>query len=200
MASHSPQERTFVSDARSLLIQSVISTTVLPLSGVQSLPAPDKKKKKWRTELRLVRSWNMGTAAGWRGFLFAPTLCHRPLILRSPAHARGASPLVGQIASVHIIGRLTHTPHRPRCTTSAVNWAGLGQSSACSSCFVPNEFEQTKLKRFLGRVVPARSVKTVVQSGPKPRRAFLDRAGSSPAHIFDHIKSKYCNHIKFIAY
>jgi hypothetical protein len=109
MASHSPQERTFVSDARSLLIQSVISTTVLPLSGVQSLPAPDKKKKKWRTELRLVRSWNMGTAAGWRGFLFAPTLCHRPLILRSPAHARGASPLVGQIASVQIIERLTLT-------------------------------------------------------------------------------------------
>jgi hypothetical protein len=28
----------------------------------------------------------------------------------------------------------------------------------------------------------------------------LGRAGPSPDRIFDHIKSKYCNHIKFIAY
>jgi hypothetical protein len=60
--------------------------------------------------------------------------------------------------------------------------------------FVLNVFGLAKLKRFLGCVLPVRSV-TVVQSVPKPRRVFLGRAGPSPARIFDHIKSKYYKHI-----
>jgi hypothetical protein len=53
---------------------------------------------------------------------------------------------------------------------------GPGQPGPSPSCFVPNWFGPGKFKQFLGR------------------------AGPSPARIFDHIKSKYYNHIKFIAY
>jgi hypothetical protein len=56
---------------------------------------------------------------------------------------------------------------------SAGNWAGPGQPDSSPSYFVPNEFGPAKPKWFLGRAVPARSIKTVVQPGPKPRRAFF---------------------------
>jgi hypothetical protein len=82
---------------------------------------------------------------------------------------------------------------------SAGNWAGPGQSGPSPSCFVSNGFGQTKPKIFLGRVVPARSVKTVAQPGPKHVVPSLGRAGPSSARIFDYIKSKYYNHIKFIS-
>jgi hypothetical protein len=46
---------------------------------------------------------------------------------------------------------------------SAGNWAGSGQPGPSPLSFVPNGFRLAKPKRFLGRAVPARSVKTVVQ-------------------------------------
>jgi hypothetical protein len=55
-----------------------------------------------------------------------------------------------------------------------------GQPGLSPLCFVSNGFGPTKLKRFLGRVVPARSVKTVVQPGPKPRRAFFRSCRPKP--------------------
>jgi hypothetical protein len=56
---------------------------------------------------------------------------------------------------------------------SAGNWVGPGQPDPSPSCFVPNGFGPAKPKIFLGRVVPARSVKIVTQPGPKPRRDFF---------------------------
>ena len=74
---------------------------------------------------------------------------------------------------------------------SVGNWAGPVQPGPSLSCFVSNGFGLGKPKKVLCRVVPARSVKTVAQPGPKPRRAFIGRVGLGPAHIFDHIKIKY---------
>jgi hypothetical protein len=52
---------------------------------------------------------------------------------------------------------------------SAGNWAGPGQPGPSPSCFVPNGFGPGKPKHFLGRAVPARSVKTFVgPCRPKP--------------------------------
>jgi hypothetical protein len=56
---------------------------------------------------------------------------------------------------------------------SAGNWVGLSQPGPNPSCFMTNEFGPGKPKQFLGRAVSARSVKIVVQSDPKPRRAFV---------------------------
>jgi hypothetical protein len=61
----------------------------------------------------------------------------------------------------------------PIVSTSAGNWAGSGQPGLKPSCFVLNGFRSGKLKHFLDCVIPARSVKTVVQPGPKLRRAFV---------------------------
>jgi hypothetical protein len=63
---------------------------------------------------------------------------------------------------------------------SAGNRAGPGQPSSSPSCFVPNRFGPIKPKRFLSRAVLARSVKTVAQSGPKPRRAFFGPCRPKP--------------------
>jgi hypothetical protein len=65
-------------------------------------------------------------------------------------------------------------------TTSAGNWAGPDQPGLSSSCFVPNGFRPVKPKNFLGRAVPARSVKTVVQPGSKSRRAFFGSCWPKP--------------------
>jgi hypothetical protein len=83
---------------------------------------------------------------------------------------------------------------------SAGNWVGAGQLGPSPSCFVPNGFGSAKPKRFLGRAVPDRSVKQ--WPGPALNHVVpsLGRAGPSPARIFDHVKSKYYNYIKFITY
>jgi hypothetical protein len=64
--------------------------------------------------------------------------------------------------------------------TSAGNWAGLGQPGPSPSCFVPNGLGLGKPKKILGRAVLARSIKTVVQPGPKPRRAFVGPCRPKP--------------------
>jgi hypothetical protein len=63
---------------------------------------------------------------------------------------------------------------------SAGNWAGPGQPGPSPLCFVLNGFEPAKPKIFLARAVPARSVKTVAQPGPKPRRAFFGHCRPKP--------------------
>jgi hypothetical protein len=63
---------------------------------------------------------------------------------------------------------------------SAENWAVPGRPGPSPSCFVPNGFGLRKPKQFLGRAVPARSVKTVAQPGPKPRRAFVGPCRPKP--------------------
>jgi hypothetical protein len=63
---------------------------------------------------------------------------------------------------------------------SAGNWAEPGQPGPNPSCFVPNGFGPGKPKHFWGRAVPARSVKIVAQSGPKPRRAFVGPCRPKP--------------------
>jgi shikimate O-hydroxycinnamoyltransferase len=64
--------------------------------------------------------------------------------------------------------------------TSAGNWAVPGRPGPSPSCFVPNGFGPRKPKQFLGRAVPARSVKTVAQPGPKPRRDFVGPCRPKP--------------------
>jgi hypothetical protein len=68
----------------------------------------------------------------------------------------------------------------PRVPTSAGNWAGPGQPGSSPSRFVPNGFGPEKPKHFLGRAVPARSVKTVAQPGLKPRRAYVGPCQPKP--------------------
>jgi hypothetical protein len=63
---------------------------------------------------------------------------------------------------------------------------GIGPGRS-PSCFVPNGFEPTKPKRFLGRAVPARSIKTVAQPGPQPRRALFGPCRLKPGpYIWPH--------------
>jgi hypothetical protein len=64
--------------------------------------------------------------------------------------------------------------------SSAGNWVGPGQPSLSPSCFVPNGFGPGKTKQFLGRAVPARSVKTVAQPSPKQRRVFVGSCRPKP--------------------
>jgi hypothetical protein len=89
-----------------------------------------------------------------------------------------------------------HLPARHGEQLSAGNWAGPGQPGPSPSCFVPNGFGSAKPKRFLGRAVLARSVKTVVQPGPKPRRAFFGSCRPKPgSYIWPHkikILQPYC--------
>jgi hypothetical protein len=66
-----------------------------------------------------------------------------------------------------------HVPH-------LVLRIGPSQPGPSPSCFGPNEFGPGKPKQFLGRDVPARSVKTVAQPGPKPRRAFVGPCRTKP--------------------
>jgi hypothetical protein len=63
---------------------------------------------------------------------------------------------------------------------SAGNWAVSGRPGPSLSYFVPNGFGPRKPKQFLGRAVPVRSVKTVAQLGPKPRRAFVGPCRPKP--------------------
>jgi hypothetical protein len=57
---------------------------------------------------------------------------------------------------------------------------GIGPGRASPSCFVLNGFGPGKPKQFLDRAVPARSVKTVAQPGPKLRRAFVGPCRPKP--------------------
>jgi hypothetical protein len=78
-------------------------------------------------------------------------------------------------------------PNDPLGVTSAGNWAGPDQPGPSPSCFVPNGFGPAKPKRFFGRAVPAQSIKTVVQPGPKPRRVFFGPCQHKPGpYIWPH--------------
>jgi hypothetical protein len=55
-------------------------------------------------------------------------------------------------------------------------------------------------KPIMLHAVLVRSVKTVARPSSKSRRAFVGPYGPSLTRIFDHIKLKYYNHIKFITY
>jgi hypothetical protein len=90
----------------------------------------------------------------------------RPVIEEFPAGNRRLGP---------------HCHLYPCVTPSAGNWVGPGQPGPSPSCFVPNGFGPGKLKYFLGRAVPARSVKTVAQLSPKPRRAFIGPCRPKPS-------------------
>jgi hypothetical protein len=64
---------------------------------------------------------------------------------------------------------------------------GIGPGRASPSCFMPNRFGPGKPNKLLGRIVPARSTKTVAQSGPKPRRAFVGPCRPKPGpNIWPH--------------
>jgi hypothetical protein len=83
------------------------------------------------------------------------------------------------LAAASIVFRRSD-PHYSHLLLSAGNWAGPDQPGSSPLCFVPNGFGPEKPKQFLGRAVPARSVKTVAQPGPKPRRAFVGPCRSKP--------------------
>jgi hypothetical protein len=78
---------------------------------------------------------------------------------------------------------------------------GLGRPGLSSFClFVSNGFRPRELKKYLDCVVLTRNVKIVARRALNHVVSLLGRAGPIPTYIFDHIKSKYYNNVKFIAY